>query len=274
MPTLRTAKIDMVQNDEAWRLTLIFWKERREQAAIREERSKAKMDKFYNSKVRNTSFKPGDLVYRNNDASHAKYSGKLSLNWEGPYKVTEALDNGAYKLRDRNGKLLSRTWNVRNLKKCYMHEMSLQKALGTNVNMSTAYHPKTDGQSERTIQTLEDMLQHHLRRSMGGSVDCPLAGVRLKIANSPSYADVRRKPLEFDVGDMVMLNVSLWKGIIRFGKRGKLSTRYVGPFKIINRIGPVAYKLELPDELCGIHNTFHVSNLKKCLADENLVEIV
>ncbi|GJZ03464.1 putative reverse transcriptase domain-containing protein [Tanacetum coccineum] len=86
-----------------------------------------------------------------------------------------------------------------------------------------------------------------------------------------SYADVRRKPMEFQVGDMVLLKVSPWKGVIRFGKCGKLSPRYIGPFKIIERIGPVAYKLELPDKLRGIHNTFHVSNLKKCLADENLV---
>ncbi|GJS14979.1 hypothetical protein Tco_0409451 [Tanacetum coccineum] len=68
-----------------------------------------------------------------------------------------------------------------------------------------------------------------------------------------------------------MLKVSPWKGVIRFGKRGKLSPRYVGPFKVIDRISPVAYKLELPDELRGIHNTFHVLNLKKCLVEENLV---
>nr|GEV18425.1 retrovirus-related Pol polyprotein from transposon TNT 1-94 [Tanacetum cinerariifolium] len=86
-----------------------------------------------------------------------------------------------------------------------------------------------------------------------------------------SYADVRRKSMEFSVGDMVMLKVSPWKGVIRFGKHGKLSPRYVGPFKILDRVGPVAYKLELPRELQGIHNTFHVSNLKKCLADENLI---
>ncbi|GKB12638.1 putative reverse transcriptase domain-containing protein [Tanacetum coccineum] len=86
-----------------------------------------------------------------------------------------------------------------------------------------------------------------------------------------SYADVSCKPMEFQVGDKVMLKVSPWKGVICFGKRGKLSPRYIGLFKIIERIGPVAYKLELPDKLCGIHNTFHVSNLKKCLADENLV---
>nr|GEV27273.1 putative reverse transcriptase domain-containing protein [Tanacetum cinerariifolium] len=77
--------------------------------------------------------------------------------------------------------------------------------------------------------------------------------------------------MEFNVGDMVMLKVLPWKGIIHFGKCGKLSPRYIGPFEIIERIGPVAYKLVLPEKLRGIHNTFHVSNLKKCLADENLV---
>nr|GEY25510.1 reverse transcriptase domain-containing protein [Tanacetum cinerariifolium] len=86
-----------------------------------------------------------------------------------------------------------------------------------------------------------------------------------------SYADVRCKPMEFEVGDKVMLKFSPWKGIIRFGKRVKLSPRYIGPFEIIERISPVAYKLELLEKLRGIHNTFHVSNLKKCLTDENLV---
>ncbi|GJX29573.1 reverse transcriptase domain-containing protein [Tanacetum coccineum] len=115
MPTLRTVEIDMVQNDEALEINLDLLEERKEQAAIREARSKAKMEKYYNSKVRNTSFKPGDLVYRNNDASHAKDSRKLGPKWEGPYEVTEALGKGACKLRDRNGELLTRTWNVRNL---------------------------------------------------------------------------------------------------------------------------------------------------------------
>ncbi|GJY35861.1 putative reverse transcriptase domain-containing protein [Tanacetum coccineum] len=69
----------------------------------------------------------------------------------------------------------------------------------------------------------------------------------------------------------VMLKVSPWKGVVRFGKRGKLNPRYVGPFKVIERVRTVAYKLELPQQLSRVHNTFHVSNLKKCLSDESLV---
>ncbi|GJT08908.1 hypothetical protein Tco_0843370 [Tanacetum coccineum] len=86
-----------------------------------------------------------------------------------------------------------------------------------------------------------------------------------------SYANMRRKPLEISVKNRVMLKVSPRKGVIRFGKRGKLNPWYIGPFKILKRIGPVAYKLELPEELRNVHNTFHVSNLKKCLSDESLV---
>nr|GEV63923.1 reverse transcriptase domain-containing protein [Tanacetum cinerariifolium] len=168
---------------------------------------------------------------------------------------------------------------------------SLQKSLGTDVNMSTAYHPETDGQIIIRASRL-----HHSKHIMTGSVDRLFFRVWLEIANShgleliremmkmivqiknhlltarsrqKSNADVRRKLLEFNVGDMIMLKVSPWKGVIRFGKRGKLSPQYVRPFKIIDRIGLVVYKLELPNELCKI--TFYVSNLKRCLADENLI---
>ncbi|GKE23888.1 hypothetical protein Tco_1435400 [Tanacetum coccineum] len=85
-----------------------------------------------------------------------------------------------------------------------------------------------------------------------------------------SYVDLKRKPMEFQVGDKVMLKVSPWKGVVHFGKRGKLNPRYVGPFKVLEKVRAVAYKLELPQELSRVHNTFHVSNLKKCYADEQL----
>ncbi|GJW53222.1 putative reverse transcriptase domain-containing protein [Tanacetum coccineum] len=205
---------------------------------------------------------------------------------------------------------------------------SLQKALGTNMDMSTAYHPQTDGQSERTIQTLEDMLRacvidfgngwvRHLplvefsyNNSYHASIKAaPFEALygqtcRLPICwaevgqvqltstemvqttsekviqikqriqathgQQKSYADLKRKLMEFQVRDRVMLKVSPWKGVVHFGKRGKLNPRYVGPFKVLERIGTVAYKLELPQELSRVHNTFHVSNLKKCYSDEPL----
>nr|GFC54268.1 putative reverse transcriptase domain-containing protein [Tanacetum cinerariifolium] len=85
-----------------------------------------------------------------------------------------------------------------------------------------------------------------------------------------SYADLKHKLMEFQVGDKVMLKVSPWKGVVRFGKRGKLNPRYVRPFKVIARVGSVAYKIDLPKELSRVHNTFDVSNLKKCYANEPL----
>ncbi|GKF22650.1 hypothetical protein Tco_0074972 [Tanacetum coccineum] len=86
-----------------------------------------------------------------------------------------------------------------------------------------------------------------------------------------SYTNVRRKPFEFQVGDKVMLIVSPWKGVIRFGKWGKLNPCYIRPFKIIAKVGTVAYRLELPEQLSKVHSMFHVSNLKKCMYDEPLV---
>ncbi|GJU10864.1 putative reverse transcriptase domain-containing protein [Tanacetum coccineum] len=219
-------------------------------------------------------------------------------------------------ISDRDGRFTSQFWQ------------SLQEAFGTQLDMSTAYHPKTDGQSERTIQTLEDMLRacvidfgkgwdRHLpliefsyNNSYHTSIkaapfealygrkcrspicwaevgDAQLTGPEIvretteKIIQikhclqasrnrQKSYADKRRKPLEFQVGDKVMLKVSPWKGVIRFGKRGKLNPRYIGPFKILAKVGTVAYRLELPEKLSRFHSTFHVSNLKKCLSNEPL----
>ncbi|GJR11895.1 putative reverse transcriptase domain-containing protein [Tanacetum coccineum] len=201
-------------------------------------------------------------------------------------------------------------------------------SVGTQLDMSMAYHPQTDSQSERTIQTLEDMLRacvinfgsgcdRHLplvefsyNNSYHTSIkvapfealygqkcrspicwaevgDAQLTGPeiihettekiiqikkRIQAARDrqKSYADRRRKPLEFEVGDKVMLKVSPWKGVIHFGKRGKLNPCYIGPFKILAKVGTLAYRLELPEQLSRVHSTFHVSNLKKCFVDEPL----
>nr|GFA75594.1 putative reverse transcriptase domain-containing protein [Tanacetum cinerariifolium] len=176
---------------------------------------------------------------------------------------------------------------------------SLQNALDTKLDMSTAYHPKTDGQSERTIETLEDMLHacaidfgkgwvNHLplvkfsyNNSYHASIKAtPFEALYGRKCRSPkmqaardrqkSYAYKKRKPMDFQVGDKVMLKVSPWKGVVRFGKRGKLNPRYVRPFRVLEKVGTVAYKLELSQELSRVHNTFYVSNLKKCYSDDPL----
>nr|GEW99770.1 reverse transcriptase domain-containing protein [Tanacetum cinerariifolium] len=120
MPTYRTAAVDVVNNDEELRLNLDLLEERRERAAICEAKAKSKMMKYYDARVRGVAFKLGDFIYRSNDASHAVAGGKLGPKWEGPYEVTEALGNGAYKLRSTDGTILPRTWTVANLKRCYL----------------------------------------------------------------------------------------------------------------------------------------------------------
>nr|GEW74185.1 reverse transcriptase domain-containing protein [Tanacetum cinerariifolium] len=119
-PTYGTAAVDMVNNDEELRLNLDLLEERWERVAICEAKAKSKMMKYYNARVRGVAFKPGDFVYRSNDASHAVVGGKLGPKWEGPYEVTEALGNGAYKMRSMDGTILPRTWNIANLKRCYL----------------------------------------------------------------------------------------------------------------------------------------------------------
>ncbi|MCF8701880.1 hypothetical protein L3054_10855 [Corynebacterium sp. MC-10] len=206
---------------------------------------------------------------------------------------------------------------------------SFQTGLGTQVSLSTAFHPQTDGQAERTIQTLEDMLRacvidfrgswdEHLplvefayNNSYQSSIQmAPYEALYGRKCRSPigwfdvgetvligpeviqqavdkvkmirerllsaqsrqkSYADKRRRPLEFQIGDWVFLKVSPMKGVMRFGKRGKLSPRYVGPYQIVRRIGKVAYELDLPTAMEGIHPVFHVSMLRKCIGDPSVI---
>ncbi|GKE66481.1 putative reverse transcriptase domain-containing protein, partial [Tanacetum coccineum] len=174
---------------------------------------------------------------------------------------------------------------------------SLQKALGTNLDMSTAYHPQTDGQIKLSYNNSyhASIKGAPFEALYGQKCHSPVCWAevgqvqltgpklvqettekiiqikqRMQVARDrqKSYADLKRKPMEFQVRDKVMLKVSPWKGVVRFGKREKLNRRYVEPFKVLKKVGSSAYKIELPQELSRVHNTFHVSNLKKCYADE------
>ncbi|GKD02740.1 putative reverse transcriptase domain-containing protein [Tanacetum coccineum] len=170
---------------------------------------------------------------------------------------------------DRDGRFTSHFWQT------------LQKALGTRLDMSITYHPQMDGQSKCTIQTLEDMLKIRENSLIGPELvqevthKVVLIKEKLKAMRNhqKSYADNRRKPFEYEVRDRVLLKVSPWKGVIRFVIKGKLAPRCVGPFEILERISPVAYRLRLPEELSSVPDTFHVSNLKKCLVDANHVPL-
>ena len=200
---------------------------------------------------------------------------------------------------------------------------SFQKAMGTRLTMSTAFHPQTDGQSKKTIQVLEDMLracvldhkgslEEHLplvkfayNNSYQASIQmAPYEALNRRPCRSPlcwtevgessitspdlirdtsekvslirqrlltaqsrqkSYVDVR--PLEFEVGDHVFLKVMPKRGVVRFSKRGKLSSRFIRPFEILERIGIVAYRLALPPCMSGVHKVFHVSMLRKYTPD-------
>ncbi|KAL0546240.1 hypothetical protein IC582_016146 [Cucumis melo] len=218
---------------------------------------------------------------------------------------------------DRDARFTSKFWK------------GLQTAMGTRLDFSTAFHPQTDGQTERLNQVLEDMLRacalefpgswdshlHLMEFAYNNSYQAtigmaPFEALYGKCCRSPvcwsevgeqrlmgpelvqstneaiqkirsrmhtaqsrqkSYADVRRKDLEFEVGDKVFLKVAPMRGVVRFERRGKLSPRFVGPFEILERIGPVAYRLALPPSLSTVHDVFHVSMLRKYVPDPSHV---
>ncbi|KAL8147994.1 hypothetical protein AgCh_005357 [Apium graveolens] len=218
---------------------------------------------------------------------------------------------------DRDPRFNSRFWT------------KFQECLGTKLNMSTAYHPQTDGQSERTIQTIEDMLRvcvldfkgnwdEHLpliefsyNNSYHASIGMPpyealygqkcrsplywnevgekkvlgpelvqqtrdaivLIRKRLEAAQDRQrkYADLHRKDMDFEIGALVLLKVSPWKGLVRFGQKGKLSPRFIGPFEVLKKVGKVAYEIALPPQWQHIHNVFHVSMLKPYVPNSNQV---
>nr|GEX58136.1 putative reverse transcriptase domain-containing protein [Tanacetum cinerariifolium] len=192
---------------------------------------------------------------------------------------------------DRDGRFTSLFWKA------------LHKALGTRLDMSTAYHPETDGQSERTFQNLEDMLCTCVI-DFGKSWDRYLPLLEFSYNNS-YHTSIKAAPFEAlygrkchspvcwaEVGDaqltapeiiyettkkiiqiksMIQAARDRQKRVVRFCKQEKLNPRYIGPFKVLSKVGDVSYRLELPQPLSRVHNTFHVSNLKKCLSDESLV---
>jgi hypothetical protein len=218
---------------------------------------------------------------------------------------------------DRDSRFRSHFWN------------KLQDSLGSKLEFSSSYHPETDGQSERTIQILEDMLRacmldfkgswedhlHLVEFSYNNSYQAsiqmaPFEALYGRKCRSPLYwddvgesrligpevlmqavekvkivrrhlkaaqdrqrkwADIHRRPLQFEAGDSVFLKISPTKGVIRFGVRGKLSPRFIGPFEITERVGEVAYRLALPPSLEGVHDVFHVSQLRQYVKDPSHV---
>nr|GEZ36786.1 putative reverse transcriptase domain-containing protein [Tanacetum cinerariifolium] len=148
------------------------------------------------------------------------------------------------------------------------------------LDMIIAYHPQTDRQTLYGRKCRSPILWAEIEESslIGPELveettdKVILIKKKLKAARDrqKSYADNRHKPLEFEVGDKALLKVSPWKGVMRFGKKGKLAPMYVGPFEILERFGPVSYWVRLLNELSEVHDTFNESNLKNCLADANL----
>nr|GEW98000.1 hypothetical protein [Tanacetum cinerariifolium] len=197
-------------------------------------------------------------------AEHQRPSGLLQQPKILDYKMDRLARLYLNDIVARHGVPISFIWNRDS---CFTSRFwqSMQEALGTRLDMSTAYHPQTDGQSERTNQTLKDMLRACVL-DFGGSWDVhlPLAEVREGQLIGPELVQETTEKIS-QIKDRLKA-----ARVVRFKKKGKLAPRFVGSFEIIDKVGPVAYRLDLPKELNGVHDTFHVSNLKKCLANPTL----
>nr|GEW14385.1 putative reverse transcriptase domain-containing protein [Tanacetum cinerariifolium] len=163
---------------------------------------------------------------------------------------------------DREPRFMSNFWK------------SFQKAMGTRLDMSTTYHPRTDGQSERTIQTVEDMLRACVIDFGSGwerHLPSPVCFAEVEDAQLTDPELIHETTEKIvQIKQRIQAARDHKQRVVRFGKRGKLNTRDIRPFKVLAKVGTIAYRLELPEQLSRVHNTFHVSNMKKCLSNEPL----
>nr|GEW17199.1 putative reverse transcriptase domain-containing protein [Tanacetum cinerariifolium] len=215
-------------------------------------------------KVKAEHLKPSGLLQQP-EISKWKWE-HVTLNFVSGLPRTPSGYDSIWVIMDRLTKLAhflpkKKTDNIEKLAELYLKEIVCRHGVPVSI---ISDRDKTDGKSERTIQTLEDMLQAYA---------APFKALYGRMCRSPVYwSEVGESQLTgLELVNKVMLKVSQWRGVIHFGKLRKLSRRFIGPFKVIKRIGPVAYKLELPDKLRGIHDTFHVSNLKRCFVNDDVV---